>query len=219
MSNTIGYITLNISFIVYLAFLLPQLMHNWRYRSTQCLSLTMHYVMCAAYMLDLMYGFGRHMQWQYQTVSLMGLFCLAIQHVQIYRYSGFNTQQRQWYFFSTVILFSILIGAVSALLFIRVSPAVWILAGGLSQTGWLIYVIPQIIKNYKIQSTMGISIHFVMMMIFLGLCDTVSAWVLGWDWPSKLGAPLSILIKVILLYQFYIYSAKTTAVSGSFETK
>ena len=204
----IGHVTLNISFIFYLALFVPQLIHNWKYRSTQQLSLVMHYLMSLCYIMDILYGFGRHMQWQYKTVTMVGLFCLAIQHGQIYRYSGFNLRQRQSYLFYTVILLGLLIGAVYLLIAQPFPSHMFIWGGGIAQIGWLLYVIPQIIKNQKIKSTMGLSLHFVLVLILLAVCDSISAWSLGWDWPSRYGAPIGVLIRLILLYQFFLFSQK-----------
>jgi hypothetical protein len=202
----IGYITLNISFVCYLSLLVPQLIHNWKYRSTQHLSLSMHYVMTACYILDFLYGMGRDMQWQYKTVTIVGTLCLAIQHIQIYQYSAFNVQQRRRYIFYTGLLLSLLTGSIYGLVALELPSTVWIWAGGAAQAGALIFVIPQIIKNHTIQSTAGINLYFVLLLIFLSICDSISAWSLGWDWPSRYGAPVSIAIRLILLYQFFKYS-------------
>ena len=165
----------------------------------------MHYVMCGSYTLDLLYGFGRHMQWQYKTVTMIGLICLTIQHLQIYCYGDFNMRQRQQYLLCTFIFLCLFLSMIYGLVVAQIPPNVLIWSGGISQVGWLIYVIPQIFKNYRIQSTTGVSVYFALLIIFLGLCDSVSAWSLGWDWPSRYGAPLGIILKLILLHQFFKY--------------
>jgi uncharacterized protein with PQ loop repeat len=214
-ANVIGHISLNISFFFYLSLLAPQLVHNWKHRSTQHLSLGMHYVMCICYVADLCYGFGRHMQWQYKTVTLVGIFCLIVQHIQIYRYSAFNPQQRQQYQFYTVGLLILLMSAIYILVATVIPSRVFIWGGGIAQIGWLIYVIPQIVKNHKIKSTAGVSLYFVLLLIFLALCDSISAWCLGWDWPSRYGAALGIIIRLILLYQFFRYHTEATVLNPS----
>ena len=40
---------------------------------------------------DLIYGFGREMQWQYRMVTVVGLLSLSIQHYQFGRY-GLHTK-------------------------------------------------------------------------------------------------------------------------------
>src|SRR3990167_9795020 len=104
-NESVGYITLNLSFILYLIFFVPQLFHNARHSRIQQLSLGMHYVFCTAYLMDLAYGFGRDMQWQYKTVTIVGLASLTVQHFQIYR-SGLADR---WYWFFTLIFTSLLI--------------------------------------------------------------------------------------------------------------
>ena len=90
MQQLIGNIALNISFAIYLVLYLPQVIYNFRRRSTAGLSFLMHIILIIGYIADMMYGFGRHMQLQYRLVSIIGLVCLSVQHIQIGYYEKFS---------------------------------------------------------------------------------------------------------------------------------
>ena len=208
--QAIGQISLNISFALYLIYLLPQLLHNYRHKQIKNLSLLMHSVLSFAYVLDLIYAFGRQMPWQYKCVSIIGLICLSIQHIQFYH------QQRQdktflfkYFFLSTALTLLLAVGWL--LLFNHMLEAKsLILINTISQLAWMSYALPQIIINLKLKSTSGISLHFVIMACLINLCDTVSAWMLLWDWSLRVGSPVLLLIKLSLLTQFIIFQHKPT---------
>jgi uncharacterized protein with PQ loop repeat len=66
---------------------------------------------------------------------------------------------------------------------------------------------PQIIKNYRNQSVQGLSVAFVLIALFLNLCDATSAWTLAWDYPRKIGPVISFLGNFILLFQVFYYAS------------
>lgn len=201
MSESIGYITLNLSFILYLIFFVPQLFHNARHSHIRNLSLGMHYVFCTAYLMDLAYGFGRDMQWQYKTVTIVGLASLTVQHLQIYR-SGLADK---WYWFFTLLFAGLFTSISVGLQTQSLTAQLLLMMGMISQVGWLLYTVPQITKNHQLKSTAGVSLSFVLLALLLGICDTISAWTFDWGLPNKIGSPLSAAIKCILLLQFFRY--------------
>jgi uncharacterized protein with PQ loop repeat len=69
-------------------------------------------------------------------------------------------------------------------------------------------MLPQIIKNYVNKSTMGLSHYFVFIAIFLNMCDSTSAWALGWDYPSKIGPAVALIGNLILLRQIFYYEKR-----------
>lgn len=204
--SSIGHITLNISFVLYLIFYLPQLIHNFKKNNIQELSLLMHLILCVATIADLIYGFGRHMQWQYRLVTIISLLCLTLQHWQICYYQKFD---RKLFLLSISLAITLLLAVVSIYTEI-ISAKFAITAGTLAPIGYFTFTIPQIIKNYRDQTTIGISIYFVLISVSLNLLDTISAWTLQWDWPSKIGSPLALLLASILLRQFWTYKPKST---------
>ncbi len=201
MLKILGQISLNISFLIYVLLYLPQVLHNLRRHSVDGLSFLMHIFLVIAYIADVMYGFGRHMQWQYQMVSVVGLLCLVVQHVQF----GCYQQISAFYLTVTAFLMVSLSFALYAIILAQFPVSVYIAAGNVAWLTGVIYTMPQIWKNYRFGSAMGVSVGFIALDILSSSCDVVSSWCLNWDYPSKLGSPLEVMFGVFLLWQFLRY--------------
>ena len=198
----IGQITLNISFFLYLFLLWPQIVHNARQASIQNLSFTMHLILVLAYISDLVYGFGQHFPWQYKAVTISGLLCLAVQHYQFWTYPGKPT--KLFFYLGCLLLY--VFGALNLLFWeANLQSKASLIFGFISQIGWLVYTIPQIIRNFITRSVKVLSPYFVGLALMVTVCDTISAWTLNWALPSKLGAPCSLIFKLILLIQYYYW--------------
>lgn len=200
----LGQISLNISFGLYLVFLWPQIFHNALRKNTKQLSLTMHLILVLAYFADLLYGFGRDFPWQYKAVTISGLLALLVQHLQFYLYNLHNS----FFKLISVVLLICALASFYALFGLNLPQSFFIGAGIVSQIGWFLYAIPQIYHNAKQASVDGLSLYFVLLALIIAICDTISAWSLNWDWPSKIGSPLSSILKLVLFAQFVYYSSK-----------
>ncbi len=208
--KTLGQITLNVSLFLYLFYLLPQIFHNFKLQSTKSLSFLMHFILYFAYIADLLYGFGTGMQWQYKTITIIGIICLTIQHFQFYKYRLLENPKEKG--------FSLKFYSASAFLYLTFLMVIFLLtsesknsfyfifAGAVSQIGWLCYTVPQIVKNFLLKTTQGLSRHFVILAIMVAVCDSISAWTLNWPWPSKLGSPVALILKLFLFGQFFIFT-------------
>lgn len=206
--SSIGNISLNISFIIYFMWFIPQIVLNFKRKNTEGLSIFMHSILLLGYLCDLMYGFGCNMQWQYRMVTIVGLISLSIQHYQIGRYGLCHPQEKLFYKILTTLYPLLFIFCFSVIEFSHFEKSIFDELGMCTNVCWIIYGIPQIIKNYNNQSTLGLSTLFVCFSIFLNVCDTTSAWTLGWEYPSKVGPLLAFMQNFILLSQV-IYYAKS----------
>jgi uncharacterized protein with PQ loop repeat len=214
MTELLGNITLNISLAIYLVWFVPQLLLNFKRKNTAGLSLWMHGILCIGYLSDLLYGFGRGMEWQYRLVTIIGLAGLIIQHYQFFRYGTQQRSQKISYLVLNMMYLALLGYAVATLIFQQYSAQFYIFAGLLANGCWLVYMAPQIVKNYINQSTAGLSTTFVLLATFLNLCDLNSAWGLGWDYPSKIGPMVALLGNSILLLQIRHYGQRQLTVSA-----
>ncbi|MCX7125564.1 MAG: PQ-loop repeat-containing protein [Gammaproteobacteria bacterium] len=217
-AHMLGEITLSISTVVYFIWFLPQIWLNFKRKSTKGLSLWMHGLLLLGYCADLLYGFGREMQWQYRMVTITGLFFLLIQHYQFWRYSlNDNKRTRK----ATHINFILLSSMVLILLFYAVfnftvdhhSKQYYDIAGFISDICWMTYLFPQIIKNYLAKSVVGLSVGFVVIDIILSCLDMTSTFALHWDWPSVVSAFITLFKKGILVSQIVYYRLGATRVS------
>lgn len=206
--NLIGHITLNLSTAVYIVWLVPQILLNFKRKNTEGLSMLMHGILCVGYLSDLMYGFGLGMQWQYRAVTLVGLGSLAIQHYQFGHYGLHRTTEKRTYLLLNILYLVLFSYTIYAIAIRHQNRNFYDAAGLLSNVCWLTYLLPQIIKNYINKSTVGLSSYFVGISIFLTLCDSTSAWTLAWDYPSKIGPVIALTGHLILLTQILRYAKR-----------
>lgn len=214
-----GTISLNCSFILYLLVYLPQIIHNHQSNHLATLSLGMHFILYLGYFLDLFYGFSSQLPWQYKTVSLVGLTLLTIQHLQITYYwwikkKLFLTSCNLFFLLSTL-SFLFYFFKIDSECFTVQSTA---LIGYISRVLFILYSLPQIIKNYRIKYANAITIRFVYLNLALCTFDMVSAWCLNWGWPNKLASPLMFCLMLVLLIQIRTYSSKNAYAESQFIT-
>lgn len=199
--HTIGLISLNLSTCIYFFWFIPQLALTFKRKNTSGLSFAMHSLLTIGYISDLMYGFGCAMPVQYKCVSICGLGYLSIQH---YQFIAFN--KLKWKtILTTALLISFLIFSVHIIVFEHRSREFFDTFGMVSNICWFSFMLPQILKNYRRNSVDGLSARFVMLSIFSSGLDTLAAYALGWDWPSKVGAPIGFIQQSIVLWQCFFY--------------
>lgn len=204
-SHFIGEITLSISSVIYCIWFIPQIWENFQRKSTDGLSLWMHGLLLLGYSADLLYGFGREMQWQYRTVTIVGLIFLCIQHVQFGKY-GLHTKAIMVNYLGLSLLTMIVFTyAILNFTLLHHGKNYYDIAGFISDICWATYVFPQIIKNFKQKSTRGLSVGFVAISILLSLLDITSTFALHWDWPSVLSECITLFKKSILVFQIMYY--------------
>ena len=202
--------------MIYLLFYVPQLLHNRVLEHIKNFSVLMHILLCIAYLADLMYGFALHLPWQYRSVSIVGVTLVLLQHLQLIHYFWFMKQL--WY------VNCFILGLISALLllfyYFVMDPAILrvttvkLYCGGVSQICFLLYTMPQLIKNYVLRSTAALSLIFIYLNLLLALLDTISAWCLHWGWPNKFGSPFMVILMVFALLQSKKYSKYTVSLAG-----
>lgn len=208
MQSMIGHISLNISFLIYVVLYLPQVLRNLRRKSTDGVSYVMHLILMVGYISDMLYGFGRHMPWQYCLVDVAGLSCLSLQHIQFGRYGGLTKP----FLSGTVLVVSCFAFAMFALI-CRLPSTIYIQSGVIAWATGIFCTLPQIWKQYRFSAAWGVSMVFICFDILCSACDTISAWTLNWDYPSKIGSPIELILGCCLLAQvIYLRRAKKAPV-------
>lgn len=204
-AHLIGEITLSISSIVYFIWFLPQLWMNFKRKNTDGLSLWMHGLLLLGYSADLLYGFGRHMQWQYRAVTIVGLICLFIQHMQFACYGMHSKAIKINFALLTLMVAVVFSYAVLNFTVLHHGKRYYDIAGFISDVCWMTYLFPQILKNFRQKSTQGLSVSFVVLSVVISLLDMTSTFALHWDWPSVLSSSVALLKKFILVFQIFYY--------------
>ena len=201
-THTLGMLSLNIAFVLYLFVFIPQIWHNRRLEYLQNLSPVMHAVLYVGVLFDLFYGFANDFQWQYKTVSIVSLLVLSVQHIQLLRLFH---QRVQWRMLAmnTFMVFVMLgcIGYFFVGIHHELAPISALVVGYASRVCYQLYAIPQIVKNIKLKDANAVSRYFLLINTTLLVLDTISGWCLDWGWPAKLSPPISLIMMSILLYQ------------------
>jgi len=200
--TTLGNLTLNLAFALYLIVYLPQIRHNNNQHHLAELSISLHMILMTSFALDLIYGWLKPLPWQYLMVSIAALATLSIQQIQLMR----RAQQRgQIILLGALSLFCLslmmMLTGFFSLEAMSYSSNTICLIGWVSRIGFLSYILPQILQNHRLNSAKALSTTFLALSLFLSLLDLTSAWCLDWGWPNKLGTPLTISLTLMLLWQ------------------
>lgn len=201
--RTLGSLTLQISFGLYLCMIATQIFHNIKRRSITGLSWIMHVVLLSSYVCDIGYALGTYMPWQYYSISLAGAGMLSIQHFQFWRYRTGRAPRS--YFYVTSGLLVLLVIILSRLAHRAAHQQLFTLLGFVSVLGWNGADLPQLFVNRRLRSTAGLALPYVLLGILGISCDILTAYGLNWGLPNKIGAPVSLCLKLTLLAQFWLY--------------
>ncbi|MBK2357351.1 PQ-loop repeat-containing protein [Francisella hispaniensis] len=198
-----GYITLNISLIIYFIHFLPQTIHNQFKHKTFEISLWTHSLMIVANSLDLIYAIGFNMQWQYILVDIILLSFLTIQQFQI-----LNDRREKYIFIHTIFILLYLSLVIVMIYFISLSNHILLWFGSISGVIYNLYWLPQIYKNYRQKQAEGFSIFYLGLSLISIICDINSAIFLGWPLVSVIvSSCLSILVLIQIIQYFYYKKA------------
>ena len=194
-----GYITLNISLIIYFIHFLPQTLHNQFKHKTFEISLWTHSLMIVANSLDLIYAIGFNMQWQYILVDIILLSFLTIQQLQI-----LNDRREKYILIHTFFTFLYLSLVIVMIYLISLSNQILLWCGSISGIIYNLYWLPQIYKNYRLKQAEGFSIFYLGLSLISIICDINSAIFLGWPLISVIvSSCLSILVLTQIIQYFY----------------
>jgi len=200
--ETLGNLTLNLAFVLYLIVYVPQIRHNTNSTHLAQLSTSLHILLMTSFVLDLIYGFLKPLPWQYRAVSMVALSLLGVQQLQLMQLAR---KRGHVVLFKNLSFFALSLVLILAGFFyfdtrFYSSKSIFLI-GWLSRIGFLSYTVPQIIQNHRLNSAQALSTTFLSLSLFLSLLDLTSAWCLDWGWPNKLGTPFTISLTLILLWQ------------------
>lgn len=203
--HLLGEISLNVSTCIYFIWLIPQLILNFKQQSLSSLSVGMHLLLIFGYWADGIYGFGQHLPWQYRLVTIVGLMALMIEHYQFWRYNRWDIKSRHLFNGITILLL-LVFGLSFYLIKFSCSPRFYDFFGVCSWLCWLIFIWPQLFKNFQQRSARGVSMQTVSLALLSGLGDLIAAFTLAWSWPSKAGSLLALFPKFLLWAQCLYYN-------------
>jgi uncharacterized protein with PQ loop repeat len=200
-TETLGQISLNIAFVLYLINYFPQLLKNRHSENLSQLSINFHKLLLLTYLSDLIYGLGVRMPWQYCCVSIIGSLCLLYQHYQLSRLY----QHLRIFRYVTVMMLSAFLMGVFLLYFLSPISKLFLVIGYFSQFCSILFFLPQIVKNIQLKSARSLSLSYITMGLISVLCDNIAAWCLLWPMPNKMGSAIQLLFFTAILMQCVYY--------------
>ncbi len=210
--HIIGEIALNLSSLIYFIWFIPQLMLTFKQRRTSALSLWMHSLLVLGYVADLVYGYGQYLPFQYKAVTWSGLLMLAIEHYQFWSYSQWQRKEKIIFQALTLGLVLLFLSGVYQITLTTRDAQFYNAVGVFSWVCWLSFMWPQVVKNFSNRSAAGVSMQTVLLSLLSSVGDIISAFALAWAWPSKWGALLGVVPKLLLLMQCYYYRSNLARV-------
>lgn len=199
----IATIALNLSTALYFFLFLPQIIHNFTKKRIQQISLLFHYLLMMAASADLYYGLGRIEQWQYPLVSVVTFLTLITQHGHLCTVYWHHKKERRALLLLSAIIAFLCIGLVISLKTLPPHHGLYLFMGWVERICYLLYLLPQIIKNHSINNSLALSHHFLILTLITGCCDGIAAWTFHWGPSSLWGTPLAIVIHSFCLIQYY----------------
>lgn len=196
----LGYITLNISLVIYFIHFLPQTIHNQFKHKTFEISLWTHSLMIFANSLDLIYAVGFNMQWQYILVDIILLSFLTIQQFQI-----LNDRRQKNIVIHTIFILIFLLMIIYIAKFVSLSQQTLLWSGSISGVIYNVYWIPQIYKNFRQKQAEGFSIFYLGLSVLSLMCDINSAIFLGWPIVSVIVSSCLLVLVSIQIIQYFYY--------------
>ncbi|WP_395947237.1 PQ-loop repeat-containing protein [Caedibacter taeniospiralis] len=195
----IGHMSINISFVIYCIYFLPQIIYNQIKHRANRISHGTHLLMVCANVLDLVYGFGFQLQWQYKMVTILTLVCLLVQQWQIYR----DSREKRYPFH--ILLLAIIAFGVTLLSLKILSVGMLEKVGFVSMFCYAIYWVPQIIKNINAKNATAFSVVFLLLNVLALICDEISALSFNWPLPSVISPMVILSLLCIMVAQHYYY--------------
>ncbi len=204
----IGNVSINISLILYLVTFATQIVHNQKLENLVNLSIGFHILLYVSYSFDLVYAFANSLPIQYKILSVVGLLYILIQQIQLYKVYKLQKDPSHAKLYHTMLLISSILFFITFFLLAQknMNPRIIFICGFIDHSCCIVSYVPQIIKNKQIQAANGMSIYYVYFGLILSFFDILSAWSLNLDWLNKFVGLIYIILSLILLIQYRIYS-------------
>ena len=193
-----------VSLFFYFICFIPQIIENFRIKSTRGLSRISLVAYFVGYLAMLYYIFLLDLLLPYKVVVPLEFACMAVIALQRFHYEGIFTDK---------MFFACITSSVAVAIFIF--PLVWVcplalgaVCGWISLAGFLIHPVPQIIKVYHEKSVEGFSFGFVTLLAIAVTCELMVALVRGLPIQTVFMALKGLFFYVIFCWQFWRYSKR-----------
>ena len=214
-AHNIGHVALSASFCFYCIYFLPQIWHNAKAANAQSLSRFLHLLFVFGAACDWVYGAGHHLPWQYRLVTFIFLSLLLVQHIQIRPDGKYPLKDKRYLITSAVVLLTYAAAFLLATVAAHYPTSTLNAFGFISSTCWMAAFIPQLVKNYRRRSGLGISHLFIAITFVTAGLDFIAAVYLRWPLPSLVAPPILAALHALCWLQQRYYRSKARSPSNN----
>ena len=184
--------------IGYAAAIIPQVVLNYRLKTTSGLSDFYLLGYFIGYVNFLLYAYGLNFSLAYKMVMPFTLSIISLMIFQRFLYKEVCSVKLY------ILSFSFL--AAVTLAFLHYPVVIGKIAGWVAMITFSIYQFPQVLRLYKAKSVYGFS-FFLISVIGIGNClEFIISWALSWPLQSQLIALRGLVYYAIFCVQFWLYS-------------
>lgn len=203
---------INISFIFAV---FPQIILNKKRKTTKGLSDLYLVSYFNGYAVNLFYVFSLNFNLAYKTRAILAIFAVGYLLWQRFYYDSnfLNLKTKILYFGDFLLLI------ISGLLILQYPINGGNIAGWALVGIWTFYQLPQILKIYKTKSVAGFSFLLVTLIGIGNIIELLMAFVLKLPIQTYLIDLRGIIIYVIFILQFYLYSANHKNIKNIIKSK
>jgi len=190
----------------YVLALLPQIILNYKIKSTNGLSDLYLVGYFSGYATNFFYVYAKNFHTAFKVRAILAVFVVSIMIVQrfFYNRSSVKTQTKKLY-------------AVDFLFFLLLIPFVFKYPRIIGEvTGWALvfiwsfYQLPQVFKIYKTKSVEGFSFILVSLIGIGNLVELILAYIMNHPIQTYVIAIRGIIIYCIFCFQFWLYYKKSS---------
>lgn len=201
--NTIAEVTIWIVNIIYSAALIPQVILNYKLKSTKGLSDFMILGYMSGYIAQIYYNFCIGLPAGYKVVAP---FALASVLIMVFQRIYYHKKEPDLYFISFCMGWWVL--SILAIPFAFKAPQMTgYICGWITTFIWSTYQIPQAYKIYKNKSVRGLSLPFTLLLGLGILIETISGFILHLPMPTIFNNLRSITAYILFIGLYFYYRA------------
>ena len=193
---------------IYFLGVIPQIVMNWKTKSTAGLSRIMLYGYVLAYIFQITYTYCLDMPRSYKVMLPISLCAVLVIVAQRLYYATHLDRRSAIKKYAGILLIALLL----ALLGHRYPLIVGMYAGWIAMIIWSVYMLPQGLKMHANKSVVGFSFGYATIMTLGGLLESTSAWLLSDGgvtyWPLIFNGFRGLLGYLMFCVEFLLYGKK-----------
>jgi uncharacterized protein with PQ loop repeat len=185
---------------LYVVGYVPQILLNYRNKSSSGLSDWMLIGLAVGYPVELFYIYNQGLPAGYKFFVPLGFVAVLVMVVQRFYYSSSSTKMLVTRWGSAFIAFIMIFLFVS-----RSISSFGYIAGWIATGIWTLYQVPQVFKLYFAKSTRGFSLSFISIMALGVTLECFAVLILQLPAPSWFSVSREVIVYSTFFVEFFVY--------------